>query len=682
MPTPTTLISELQESALNGDYVARTVLENPIMGLILKELVESPVPAYIRFSIPSVSLKLSDGKRRLIAGYASVETIDKQNELITIPALQKAWSGMRLAGEQYANINLEHSNITIGKILLDEHVTDSEGVEHWSQVDDKGLYVLCELRQDIDIADRVWDMANKGELNAFSVGGRILPGGKRLKMSGDNTNAGSFTPFWEINDLELYEITVCQRGKNPLSGFSVLKSYLDNGLIDEATYIAKSDELKKGEEIVKELILIPSLVGKSFTLSENFIGYRGYDIGKSDDRNIEILVKMDPEDPMRRFVEKGILKMLPQTLWNHIQFNFKEASALPEETQPLFNLALVPADGLTKAEPGKKEEGHKTKPSEYKDVPDSEFADPTNHKYPIDAAHVQAAWSYINQDKNQAAGGYSDSEWSAMKTRVKAAMKRHGHEVSEEAKKSDSEPTTEPTTVQTNSTLKKTDAEVAKEDDKMSTPIQKTEGTPELAPASSTAKAEPNAEFLQLADRVAKLEASIAKGVPAPMPAPTGGTQNPMSKEDKPCEDPKEDEDKEKACKSDDNLDAGFINLIDEYTAKGGKVPPWLAEKMATSKSMAKADPVAAIAKSVATLTEKVELMAKSASSVDVDKIALKVTELLKSNSQTIRKAEVPQAAPGEAVAQSGPKTLQEIHVMPWAQVDAESDKRRSQALA
>jgi hypothetical protein len=52
-----------------------------------------------------------------------------------------------------------------------------------------------------------------------------------------------------------------------------------------------------------------------------------------------------------------------------------------------------------------------------------------NYRYPIDAAHVQAAWAYISQPDNQKAGGYSSEEWGKMKEKVKAAMKRHGHQV-------------------------------------------------------------------------------------------------------------------------------------------------------------------------------------------------------------------------------------------------------------
>jgi hypothetical protein len=62
---------------------------------------------------------------------------------------------------------------------------------------------------------------------------------------------------------------------------------------------------------------------------------------------------------------------------------------------------------------------------EYGDV---EFADPTNHKYPIDdAEHVRAAWSYINHKDN--AAKYDRDEVKAIKERIKRAAKKQGVEI-------------------------------------------------------------------------------------------------------------------------------------------------------------------------------------------------------------------------------------------------------------
>jgi hypothetical protein len=64
---------------------------------------------------------------------------------------------------------------------------------------------------------------------------------------------------------------------------------------------------------------------------------------------------------------------------------------------------------------------------EYGDVT---FADPTNHKYPIDSAdHVRAAWSYINHKDN--AAKYDADEVKSIKNRIKRAAKEYDVEISD-----------------------------------------------------------------------------------------------------------------------------------------------------------------------------------------------------------------------------------------------------------
>src|SRR5258707_7796083 len=50
-------------------------------------------------------------------------------------------------------------------------------------------------------------------------------------------------------------------------------------------------------------------------------------------------------------------------------------------------------------------------------------------RYPLSADKVMAAWSYINQEKN--AGQYTPAQLSAIKGRIKAAMAKFGHKVSD-----------------------------------------------------------------------------------------------------------------------------------------------------------------------------------------------------------------------------------------------------------
>ena len=67
---------------------------------------------------------------------------------------------------------------------------------------------------------------------------------------------------------------------------------------------------------------------------------------------------------------------------------------------------------------------------------DVTYADPGYQKdkkkrYPINtAAHVRAAWSYINQAKNQ--GAYSSAQLARIKSRIKSAAKKFNINISEE----------------------------------------------------------------------------------------------------------------------------------------------------------------------------------------------------------------------------------------------------------
>ena len=64
----------------------------------------------------------------------------------------------------------------------------------------------------------------------------------------------------------------------------------------------------------------------------------------------------------------------------------------------------------------------------------SKSGKPGVKRYPVDAEHVQAAWSYINQQKN--AGQYTSSQLSHIRGAIQSAMKTHGHDVSGDAKES------------------------------------------------------------------------------------------------------------------------------------------------------------------------------------------------------------------------------------------------------
>ena len=95
---------------------------------------------------------LKSGNDLVVAGYASVELVDKQGDLITRSALKDAFDGF-MKGEKHRNVQLAHSNIQVGEVI-DSYI-DSNGRMWKSETDDTGLFVVVKLHVDIEKAREV-----------------------------------------------------------------------------------------------------------------------------------------------------------------------------------------------------------------------------------------------------------------------------------------------------------------------------------------------------------------------------------------------------------------------------------------------------------------------------------------------------------------------------------------------
>ena len=159
----------------------------------------------------SISIVKADNDL-VIAGYASVEMVDKQGDLITRGALKNAFDGFMKA-DGFRNVQLAHSNIQVGSVI--PNYTDSDGRVWKSGVDDAGMFVVIQLRDDIEKAREVANEIRKGALRGFSIGGQAF---KRMRKS--DAEHGDYT---EISKLELHEVTICEKGINPEATFRILK---------------------------------------------------------------------------------------------------------------------------------------------------------------------------------------------------------------------------------------------------------------------------------------------------------------------------------------------------------------------------------------------------------------------------------------------------------------------------
>lgn len=191
----------------------------------------------------SISIVKADNDL-VIAGYASVEMVDKQGDLITRGALKNAFDGFMKA-DGYRNVQLAHSNIQVGEVI--PSYTDSDGRVWKSGVDDAGMFVVIQLRDDIEKAREVANEIRKGALRGFSIGGQAF---KRMRKS--DQKHGDYT---EISKLELHEVTICEKGINPEATFRILKEDTtmndDNVLGDLSTVLdrlnGRLDAMEKGE---------------------------------------------------------------------------------------------------------------------------------------------------------------------------------------------------------------------------------------------------------------------------------------------------------------------------------------------------------------------------------------------------------------------------------------------------
>ena len=170
----------------------------------------------------------------VIGGYASIEMVDKQNDLITLNALDEAVK--KYMGEQkYRNVMSNHSNVQVGEVV--EKYREKNGIIHKTGVDDVGFYVVIKMRDDIEKAKEISRGIRKGTLRSFSIGGQAIS--KKQRTSDD------YGEYNEIDRLELHEVTICEKGINPEAKFDILKSEVEKNM---------SEKLEKALEELNSLM--------------------------------------------------------------------------------------------------------------------------------------------------------------------------------------------------------------------------------------------------------------------------------------------------------------------------------------------------------------------------------------------------------------------------------------------
>ena len=181
----------------------------------------------------------------VIGGYASIEMVDKQNDLITLAALNEA-VGKYMKITKFRNVMTNHSNVQVGEVI--PQYRDKSGKLWKTEVDDVGFFVVIKMREDIEKAKEVGREIRDGTLRSFSIGGQALE--KRKKAHEE------YGDYNEISKLELHEVTICEKGINPEAKFDILKmekegnemSEIEKALNALNELLEKNDELEVNKE--------------------------------------------------------------------------------------------------------------------------------------------------------------------------------------------------------------------------------------------------------------------------------------------------------------------------------------------------------------------------------------------------------------------------------------------------
>ena len=215
----------------------------------------------------------------VIGGYASIEIVDKQNDLITLEALEDAVVKY-MSDEKYRNVMSNHSNVQVGEVI--EKYRDSHGVLHKTGVDNVGFYVVIKLRDDIEKAKEISRGIRKGTLRSFSIGGQAIS--KKQKTSDE------YGEYNEIDRLELHEVTICEKGINPEAKFDILK------MEEEKTMSEKLEKaLEELNDLMKQVNNVHSDIDDAVTKNAEYMDTDADDMDMDEKADMEMEEKADED---------------------------------------------------------------------------------------------------------------------------------------------------------------------------------------------------------------------------------------------------------------------------------------------------------------------------------------------------------------------------------------------------
>jgi hypothetical protein len=146
------------------------------------------------------SLVVKDENTRLVEGFANVEVLDRQSDIVPTETMFKAMLGYM---ERGGIILLGHENKPVGKVVQWGVERLPSGVE--------GIHIIASIHTGTGLGDAAWAMLKDKQITGFSIGG-VATETSRFK---DKSAAGGIAR--ELSEIELNEISLVQIPANPLA---------------------------------------------------------------------------------------------------------------------------------------------------------------------------------------------------------------------------------------------------------------------------------------------------------------------------------------------------------------------------------------------------------------------------------------------------------------------------------
>ena len=196
----------------------------------------------VRLSMPFSKV---DKERRIVSGFATLDNVDRQNDIVTTEASLKAFSKFR------GNIREMHQPISVGKMVSfkEDKYFDPETKKFYS-----GVYVSTYISKG---AQDTWEKVLDGTLSGFSIGGR-------MKKYDDAYDANLDKTVRIIKEYDLMELSLVDSPANQFAnvlsvqkvdGVDTVKGDLADTEIENVFWDAESGIVMLSEE---ETVISPT----------------------------------------------------------------------------------------------------------------------------------------------------------------------------------------------------------------------------------------------------------------------------------------------------------------------------------------------------------------------------------------------------------------------------------------